>query len=122
MSKFLTVHHLTEDPNTHEVRIARATPYIRLGRGGGGTPLFLKEGQVCDENGKVQSPVPQWVWAAAAHCSDTALKEAGFDPEVVRKMDAPDADNGEVLEEVEPQEPTRPLHWRDRAKQAQKAT
>ena len=93
---------------------------------------------MCDENGKEQKPVPAWVWPMAAHCSDAALREAGFDPAVVRNLNTrlqdvateevqsaeePAIDESSSLEEGNTQSSPAPQQgdWRARAKARRQA-
>lgn len=86
MDGLLNVHTKIIDPNTGEEKLVKVEPYLRLKSGEAPTPLFLKKSQVCDENGRIVKPVPGWLWQMASSCSDAALREVGFDPEVVRNL------------------------------------
>ena len=106
MADFLTVHHTTVDPNSGEVKVTRLTPYIRVKSNSAPVPLFLKNGNVYDENGRLQDPVPDWVWEEAARCSGRALRESGFDPDNVQKLNTyldPDPPEDQPAQE-EPEE------------------
>lgn len=138
MAGFLNVHTKVTDPNTGEERLVKVEPYLRIRAPEGPTPLFLKGGKVCDENGKEQKPVPAWVWRMAAHCSDAALREAGFEPEVVRNLNTrlqavtaePETAEEEQLladaqeetdGETQPAPAPQPGGWRARAKAERQA-
>lgn len=87
MSFSLQTHHFEKIPNTSQYKIARITPYVRLGSRD--ACFYIQGGKVYTENGPEVVDPPAWVFEQAARLTPETKAEIGWkDPEPKPVADA----------------------------------
>lgn len=74
----LRVHDYARIPGTHDMRLVKTTPYVRLARQGS-PPIYVQGGRVYSEGGPEVSTVPAWLPDELAKLTPTVRTEIGAD-------------------------------------------